>query len=106
MIVCPDCSRPVLPTMVFNQAEYYCPSCKHAFGLLDVASVADSAELVEEKVALSEQYEPFLKQCIAYGMKRMDCDKCNQGEYHRDHATTYEVLASDRAYQILAEGIR
>ena len=66
------------------------------FGVQEQISLTD--DLKEEYNANREQFRKIADDCIAIGSRRVDCEKCEAGEDHLEHATEEERLKSQKAY--------
>jgi hypothetical protein len=93
------CGKPLVNTMIFSGAEYFCPDCKGTYGIFcspEKVERNDANEKLQEE--RQETFNEMRKDCIPYGAQRIDCDKCKGRETHRQHATPEELAASDAAY--------
>lgn len=96
------CGKPLVHTMIFSGAEYFCPDCKGQYGIFGAPEQIEAIEANRQLQA--ERQAAFLemrKDCIPYGSQRIDCDKCGGWENHRNHATPEEITASEVAYAVI-----
>lgn len=98
---CPSCRTPLVWTFKFSKAEYYCSTCKSAMGMLEAERRAWSADLAKRHKQLVAVFGELSKPCIAYGERRMNCEKCSAGEDHLNHASAEAIAASRAAYDVL-----
>lgn len=101
--MCPDCERPLISTMIFSKAEFFCRKCKRTLGYLEPDPAEDSPELQAIIDADEKWFRPIASKCMPIGGKLRTCDKCRTtGDYsHADHATEQEKKDSKAAYHEL-----
>ncbi len=99
------CGTPMVPTMMFSGAEFYCISCGSTQGLFGSApSTPETPELLEESKENQERFKKVAADCIPMGCMFPDCEKCKH-EQHLNHAGQEDLGKSDAAYNLLAGGI-
>ncbi len=109
------CETPMVSTCMFSGSEYYCPSCGTGLGIMNTESVEATPALLKQHKKNRELFDQIAGDCIAAGMWRKDCSKCNVGDgrdfskgmgtEHRLHASHADLEKSDKAYQKLYGGI-
>lgn len=96
------CGTPLVPTMKFSKAEYYCRECGETFGMFDgferTPVTPELSAAMEENIAW---FRDASKDLIARGMRRRDCAQCEAGEYHSEHCGDEAIRRSDEAYRRL-----
>ena len=96
------CNKPLVPTLMFSYAEFYCLHCKSTYGMLEAPqSVEVTEELNDIRTAQKKQFQELSKDCVPRGCKFQKCEQCQKGGYHSEHMTDEERRASDAAYQKL-----
>lgn len=95
------CGTPLIWTFMFSGSEWYCRKCKRDFPMFNAHKIDGTPELTAEKNENEQWFRAIAKDCIPRGAKKRDCEKCEGGEYHLDHATEEERAASRRAYAML-----
>jgi len=97
--VCLNCETPLVPTMVFSGAEWFCMKCRQEFPLFNCERVLRTEELNTKLNVLTEEFVSIAKDCIPRGSRRADCAKCTvRSEYHLEHATLEQLERSKEAY--------
>ena len=92
------CNSPLVFTFVFSGAEWYCRTCKGAFGIFDVEYIPVTPELVDERDRNKALFLSIAKDVIPRGSRRINCELCANGEYHANHAAEDEIKKSTAAY--------
>lgn len=103
--LCP-CGAPLIGTMAFPKAEFYCLECGRHLGFLDPSMGKASAKLTARYEALQAEWDENVGNALIPPRSwRLDtCDKCHVGgEPHSTHATTEELAAHDAAIAWLEE---
>ena len=99
------CGTPMVSTMMFSGAEFYCISCGSTQGIFGSApNTPETPELIEEWQKNKERFKKVAADCIPGGGMFPDCKKCNH-EQHLSHASQEDLEKSDAAYKLLAGGI-
>jgi hypothetical protein len=96
---------PLIGTMLFPKAEFYCLDCGGHFGFLQPAGAAWTPELEEQLQALKADWDEHVKgkAIVERGWDRY-CALCNPGQsYHMDHATPEQLAAHEGALAWLKE---
>jgi len=100
------CGTPLISTMVFNGAEFYCRKCGSKYGMFGAFATAESTpELDVESEANQEWFYEIMSDYITPRSRRIDCEKCDKGEDHLLHATPEQLKASDAALEKLKEAV-
>jgi cytochrome c1 len=100
--VCNNCGRPLVSTMVFPGAEYFCTRCKSRFGMMDVDEVAATPELLKQLKADTTFFKRYAKDLWFGRVKKAGCVRCAEG-WHTEHLTEKEVAAMEKAKKVLME---
>jgi hypothetical protein len=92
---CPSCKAPLISTMVFARAEFYCLECGQRWGFLNPTPLDPTPELDARYEALKAEWDKHAAPYLRVGHWWMhDCDACApHREYHCDHATPQERAA-------------
>ena len=102
------CGLPLISTLLFSGAEWYCSKCCNTYGFFDVPRVADATPKIKaQNKALADKFHELSKSCVPRGCYMKDCARCkaNDGD-HTAHLTDDEALASGAAYKkLFNEGI-
>lgn len=91
--VCRHCNAPLISTLAFPRAEFYCLECGREYGFLGPARGDDSPEMQARHDALRAEWDtlvaPFLMTPRSW---RLGCDTCRGGfgPYHSEHLTDEE----------------
>lgn len=102
------CGLPLVSTLLFSGAEWYCSKCCNTYGFFDVPRVVDANPKIKaQHTTLTDKFHELANACVPRGCYMKDCARCkaNDGEHHT-HLTDDEREASDAAYQkLFNEGI-
>lgn len=96
--MCRRCQEPLVSTMMFRKAEFYCVNCGATYGYLEPVPATETPELLSRMDANRTEFENLAKGHIGDGAYHMDdCETCRtKHEPHLYHATP-EELAEDQA---------
>lgn len=98
------CGKPLVGTLIFPGAEYFCTVCGNAYGMFGAPNRVDATpEMLALHESLAERFRAVAKDCIPFGAQLRDCPKCCGSEPHHHHATDGEMEASDAAYRALRD---
>lgn len=105
--LCPraSCGAPLIGTMVFPRAEFYCLECGGHFGFLDPRKGEPTPELTARMEALEAEWLEHAgrKLCVLPGWFDW-CEKCKaHRESHAEHATDEERKGHEEALAWLRE---
>ena|SRR5438105_3982592 len=105
MAVCPRDGAPLIPTMVFRGAEFYCLDCGARLGYLSPTPAEATPELEARYDALKAEWDEHAGQKLLTDGAWLDaCEKCRPGgEPHSAHATSDERAAHDNAIRWLRD---
>ena len=109
---CPSCKAPLICTMVFKGAEFYCMECGRTCGWLDPYKL-DADEVAERMAALQAEWDEHVGgKIMSRGVFWRDsCEKCGgdgkprpeQG--HWEHVTEEEIEADKAAREWLKQRV-
>jgi hypothetical protein len=100
--VCPN--EPLVSTMLFRRAEFYCVSCGSHLGYLDPKPAEPTPELDDRAHAVQQEFDTLSKGALSLGGMHRDCSTCMEHRQpHIEHATPDELKASVAAYERLRE---
>jgi hypothetical protein len=109
MACCPRCTEPtpLISTMAFPRAEFYCLECGGHFGFLSPRAETATPELKarhdELRAEWDEHADPFLRVIRAWFE---DCEACaRRGEYHVEHASPKERAEHSQALAWLRDRV-
>lgn len=102
--LCPRDGAPLISTIAFPKAEFYCLDCGGRFGFFDPDSGEPTPELRDRLEAAEAQWDEHVgDRLIPPRSWRIDCDLCApHTEYHAEHATEQE-RAADAAARLWLE---
>lgn len=114
MACCPRCHRadevdvPLICTLAFSGAEFYCLECGGRFGWLDPIGRKPTEEITAHQERLQAEWDEHAgKKLLTRGAWHQDCEKCKPGgETHLEHATDEEKAAHEEAMAWLAERVK
>ncbi len=95
------CGTPLIPTFTFRGNEFYCRNCKTPFPMFGVRRIICTPELDAAQDENTEWFREIAKDCIPSGARLGDCEQCDAGGYHLDHATDEAIEKSKQAYHSL-----
>lgn len=105
IVVCLRCGTPLISTLKFSKAEWFCAACAEPFGLIEGKRVLLNYKL---EVRYDEAVTWFDEQAvgaIAIGERRTDCPQCDTGDDHLNHVDDETRKASEEAYKRLLLGM-
>ncbi len=99
------CGAPLIATMAFPKAEFYCLECGAHLGFLDPYPAEATADLIARQEALQAEWDEHAGPKLRVGRWWLrDCGKCGVGhDYHEVHATEAEREAHGAALAWLRE---
>lgn len=102
------CGKPVVSTMHFSGAEYYCIDCGAQLGMFDAERVESTPRLDRLKANRDKKWESVASKLITPNSWRRSCDKCDsgKGEYHYMHTTLEEQSDNEVARKKLKGWLR
>lgn len=104
--VCPSCDEPLIMTMAWRKAEFYCINCGAHSGWLDPKPVVANPELQARYDAIKAEWDVLSVGLIAQSAHYLDtCEQC-RAEPHEQHATDDEQGAHAAALDRLQARIR
>ena len=100
------CDTPLVSTMIFSKAEWYCIKCRTALPLFNAERINWTPELEKKSEANDKWFREVTAGYIPPRCFMRDCQKCDtsRDEYHIDHATKEELEKSKTAYANLHKG--
>lgn len=105
MAVCPNDDTPLIQTLAFSGAEFYCLTCGAHIGYTDPKAAKPTPELDARYDALEAEWNEHVagKLRVVKGWFD-DCEKCKaREETHDAHATTEEIVAHQAALDWLEQ---
>lgn len=88
--LCSHCRFPLVSTLVFRYVETYCMNCGGKFGMMDVAYADVSVKIAPFVAKAKRRFGQVRRYLIGGGMRRRDCEECEKGSEHLNHATVKE----------------
>lgn len=107
--MCPRCVVPLVMTMGWSHAEFYCLNCGAHLGFLSPVPADETPRLLEQMHATGAEFERLGgKDLITAGGYRTGCSQCiiALGESHDRHATDDERARHEAALTALDKRIR
>lgn len=98
--VCPRCKNPLISTMAFAHAEWFCLECRWMGGIFDNKAIDSTPALEEKKKADTEKFNLHRPNLWMGGERVAGCAKCENGktgERHIHHLTDDEIQKSKAA---------
>ena len=97
-VVC-QCGNPLISTMLFSGAEFFCCECKAMVGFINAERVDNpSEELIEKHRTDLAWFREAARDYIPTGDRLSTCEKCRNGEGdHIDHVTEEQLQKSREA---------
>lgn len=90
--VCPGCGNPLIMTLHFARAEFFCMKCKATHGFLYEKYVNETPELKAKLKADTKEFNTFANDLYLGGEKIKGCVKCeHDNEPHLRHLTEEEL---------------
>jgi hypothetical protein len=107
LAVCPGCGAPLIPTMTFPGAEFYCLECGRKLGMFSPDGVDETPERMARYEALKAEWDEHAEGKLLIPRSWKDgCPNCQLGNvqrFHVDHATDAERAAHEAAMEWLRE---
>lgn len=105
MATCPRDGAPLIATLVFRKAEFYCLECGARLGFLSPRAAEPTPELNARYEALQAEWDEHAGSKLNVGQWWLErCEQCKPGgEYHAEHATDEERAAHEAALTWLRE---
>lgn len=108
---CPRCEGdvPLVSTIAFTKAEFYCLDCGGTFGFLDPRKAQNPGPELDARMAAyeAEWAENAGRKLLTIHSWHTDCEACKVGgEYHHSHATEAEHQADAEARAWLTARVR
>jgi hypothetical protein len=95
------CNHPLVSTMLFSGAEYFCMKCGTKYGMLEAERVDVTPELAAAKDSIEAHFKELTQAIVPWKSYRVDCLQCSKPdgtrEYHWLHMTPEEKRASNKA---------
>lgn len=100
---CPSCRTPLVCTLAFRGAEFYCLECGAAYGWLSPTAVETTPELNEKLAEIEREWEELGgPKLIGGGMMLKACERCSShDEPHLSHATEEEKAEHAAVLKVL-----
>jgi hypothetical protein len=97
---CPNCKTPLISTLVFRGAEWYCWRCRATYGLLESVSVPCTPAIRARLQKKRLWFDKHAKHIWTAGAKKRGCKKC-ETEMHASHLMDTEKAAHAKAIKAL-----
>lgn len=99
---------PLVSTIAFRYAEFYCLECGTSTGIFGpaVKGEDETPELLAKMEAATAEWVTLADGLIPEGGRLKDCSCCEKGEDHVVHARESELEAHDAARRRLDERVR
>ncbi len=99
------CGTPMVATIMFSGAEYYCVICGETQGIFGPAeTVPETRELIDGAERNDKLFKQAAGDLIPMGAMFPNCEQCRK-EQHGNHASQEDLKKSDEAHKLLANGI-
>jgi len=98
------CGTPMIYTLIFRGAEFYCIKCGYTKGMFNIMEQVATDKLFRERKENCDLFAVASIDCIPSGTHLDSCEKCQQEE-HRMHVGKEALDKSDSAYLALAFGL-
>jgi hypothetical protein len=120
MALCPDCVTPLIATIAFSGAEFYCLDCGARLGFLNTRAANRTTALVEDRAVRQAEWDAHVAgDLLVEGGWHDDCEECGARPLprsvqrilgsadagHAAHATPAELAAHDRAMAWLRDRV-
>jgi hypothetical protein len=96
---CPNCGAPLISTLDFPGAEFYCLECGRKCGFLSPHPLEATPEVEAQHSALQAEWDEHVgRRLLFHNGWLHDCEKCKpHAEPHSEHATDEEWAAHRKA---------
>jgi len=99
---CPNCDNPVISTIQFPRAEWFCWACKWTGGIFDAKSKDLTASNQKKLDADQKTFDKASEGYVGVGCRFTKCEKCkNNNEDHRVHWTDEEQTNHSKAKALI-----
>lgn len=105
MATCPNDGTPLISTLLFSGAEFYCLECGTKYGFLSPRPAEATPELDARYEQVKAEWDEITGgKLISGGVMLRDCATCTKEyEPHWNHATDEEKEAHEEALRCLRE---
>lgn len=108
---CPSCGSgtPLISTMAFPGAEFYCLDCGDRFGFLSPISGGDGPEIIAKMAEYQKEWDENVGEKLITPRSWYSaeiCDKCSMETPHEQHATEEEWAADREAREWLKNRVK
>ena len=103
------CGHPLVNTMAFRGAEYFCLGCKSTYGTRLFGGPSGgktepwTPELHKTRAETREKFKELIKDYIPEGAYYSNCKQCKDNGPHLRHASEADKEKSTQAYKKLME---
>lgn len=103
--MCPSCNVPLVSTMAWPRAEFYCLDCGRHLGFMSPVGAEETPELLEDMESRRVEFEENAGSKLVGDFWLEDCDECDPGRssYHSAHATAEDWEEHEQAIEWLEE---
>lgn len=106
LATCPNDGTPLISTIVFSGAEFYCIECGQKFGWLSPRPVEPNEENNAWYERIKAEWDEHVGNKLLGRFWRDGCDQCSQRKgYHCVHATEAEIEADRKAREWMQQRI-
>ena len=102
--LCPCCDYPLISTLAFMGAEWFCMKCKWSGGIFSEKRGVPIPEDLEKAKADHELFKKHKPHLWMGGGQKEDCDRCVGKEVHAWHLTPEEKSKCKEAREIIGVG--
>ena len=96
--VCPNCENPLIATLAFAGAEWFCWECRWRGSMFNSKDIDSTPELVKKLKSDTSKFDEIRDDLWLGGECIIGCKKCKERkERHAHHLTKREKERSERA---------
>jgi hypothetical protein len=100
--ICINCYTPLIYTLCFAGAEYYCLNCGETFGMFDVsARELTKGEIIKLKVMIKVWTTLYRNMIPRSAYTKSNCGKCKIQRDHNLHLNKEEIIRDKIASKML-----
>ena len=96
--VCPNCENPLIATLAFAGAEWFCWECRWKGGMFYSKDIVSTPELIKKLKSDTAKFDEIRDDLWLGGERVTGCKKCEVGnDRHVHHLTKREKERSQKA---------